>query len=384
MTKVIIDAKIATGQEIIPNGYVRFTDKIQDVGPMSEFVNQDDDEIISGRGKVIVPGFIEVHCHGGYGIDTMDADPDKIDEMVHKITYHEGVTSFFPTTITNPVEKIDNALIGVRETAKKNKVIQGINMEGPFLDVEKKGAQPEEYIIDPDINLMKKWDDISGHMIKVITYAPEKKGARELEDFCIDHRIVPSIGHTKATREECKKAKGSHITHLYQMMTSVVHREPGVVGHAFLEDNIYCEMIMDGFHNCPDSLEIAYRNIGPKRMELVTDAMRKKGMGDGISELGGQRVTVKGIQARLDDGTIAGSVLPYNIAFENCMKFTDAGLFEAVLMSSVNAAREFKLTNKGGIQAGKDADINILDKDYHLLSTYSYGDLVEDKVLVCQ
>lgn len=378
MAKVIIDAKIATGETVIEDGYIRFTDKILDVGPMAEFQNKESDEVISGRGKVIVPGFIEVHCHGGYGIDTMDADPEKINEMVHKISYHEGVTSFFPTTITQSVENIENALKGVKEASKSNKVIQGINMEGPFLDVEKKGAQPEKYIIDPDINLLKEWDEVSGHMIRVITYAPEKPGARELEDYCIAHNIVPSIGHTKATREECKQAKGSHITHLYQMMTSVVHREPGVVGHAFLEDNIYCEMIMDGFHNCPDSLEIAYRAIGPHRMELVTDAMRKKGMGDGVSELGGQRVTVKGIQARLDDGTIAGSVLPYNVAFENCMKFTDAGLPEAVLMSSVNAAKEFCLTTKGGLQEGKDADINVLDNNYKLEQTLSYGELVKE------
>lgn len=378
MAKVIIDAKIATGDSIIDNGYIRFTDKILNVGPMDEFENKDDDEVIYSKGKVVVPGFIEVHCHGGYGIDTMDADPEKIDKMVHKISYHEGVTSFFPTTITNPVEKINNALKGVREAAKKNKVIRGINMEGPFLDVEKKGAQPEEYIIDPDIKLLDEWNKISGGLLRLITYAPEKKGARQLEDYCLAHNIVPSIGHTKATRKECLKAKGSHITHLYQMMTSVVHREPGVVGHAFLEDNIYCEMIMDGFHNCPDSLEIAYRALGPNRIELVTDAMRKKGMGDGISELGGQRVTVKGIQARLDDGTIAGSVLPYNIAFINCMKFTDAGLYEAVLMSSVNAAKEFGLKNKGGLQEGKDADLNILDQDYNLENTYSYGKLVEE------
>lgn len=378
MAKVLLNAKIATGDSIIYDGYIRFSDKVIDVGPMNEFENKQGDEITYAKGKVVVPGFIEVHCHGGYGIDTMDADPDKIDEMTNKIAYHEGVTTFFPTTITQSVENIEKALKGVREAAKKNKIIKGINMEGPFLDKEYKGAQPEKYIINPDAKLFEKWDEISGHMIRVVTYAPENPGAKELEDYCIAHNIKPSIGHTKATRQECIKSRGSHITHLYQMMPSIVHREPGVVGHAFLEKNIYAELIMDGFHNCPDSLEIAYKAKGPHRIELVTDAMRKKGMGDGVSELGGQRVTVKGIHALLDDGTIAGSVLPYITAFQNCMKFTSADLFDAVLMSSVNQAREFGLESKGGLQPGKDADINVLDQDYNLLETYSYGKLLKE------
>lgn len=378
MTKVYKHAKIATGSEIIEDGFVRFDDKILAVGPMKDYKNEPGDEVIYAKDKVIVPGFIDVHCHGGYGIDAMDGDADKVDEMVHKISLHEGVTSFFCTTMTQSIDNINQAMIGIKGAAEKNKVIQGVHLEGPFISAKFKGAQPEEYIIDPNPELLGKWNELSGGRVKVISFAPERKGAKELEDYCVEHGIVPSVGHSNAKRSELLNNKCSHTCHLYNAQSLAVHREPGVMGHTFLEDNIYAELIMDGFHNCPDMLQLAYNEKGPEKIELVTDAMRSKGLGDGESELGGQKVWVKGIQARLKDGTIAGSVLPFNIAFKNSMKFTTAGLFEAVLMSSVNQAKEFGLDTKGGLEPGKDADINVLDQDYNLEKTYSYGNLVVD------
>lgn len=378
VAKVIKHAKIATGTEIIDDGYVRFTDKILDVGTMAEFVNQPEDQVVYAKDKIIVPGFIDVHCHGGYGYDTMDGDSDKIDSMVHKITVNEGVTSFFCTTMTQSVDKIDQAMKAIKQAAEKNKAIAGIHLEGPFISAKFKGAQPEEYIIDPDYTLLEKWNELSGGLVKMISFAPEKNGSRELENYCVQHHIVPSVGHSEAKRTELLESKVSHTCHLYNAQSLSVHREPGVMGHTFLEDNIYAELIMDGFHNCPDMLELAYREKGPHKIELVTDAMRSKGLGDGESELGCQKVWVKGVQARLKDGTIAGSVLPFNIAFKNCMKYTDAGLFEAVLMSSVNQAVEFGLESKGDIAPGKDADLNVLDQEFNLLETYNYGALVTD------
>ena len=140
-----------------------------------------------------------------------------------------------------------------------------------------------------------------------------------------------------------------------------------------LEDNMYCELICDGFHIVPDMLRLAFDQKGPERIELVTDSMRSKGMPEGKSELGGQTVYVKDKQARLKDGTLAGSVLMYKDAFKNAMSFMDASLFDAVEMSSVNQAREFNLTSKGTLEVGKDADINVLDRNNDLVATYSYG-----------
>ena len=214
---------------------------------------------------------------------------------------------------------------------------------------------------------------MSGGRVRLISFAPERPGARKLEAYCLAHGIVPSIGHSNARRRELRASQCSHVCHLYNAQRLAVHREPGVMGHAFLEKDMYAEIIMDGFHNDPDMLELALQQKGASHLELITDSMRAKGLGDGISELGGQTVHVHGIEARLDDDTIAGSVLPFNIAFKNALRYTHATLFDAVLMSSVNQATEFKLTQKGGLTVGKDADINVLTSEYDLIHTYLAG-----------
>lgn len=375
MSTVLKHAVIYTGEEKISDGYLRFDQQIQAVGPMSDYrVAPEDEVVVDLEGKMIVPGFIDVHCHGGYGFDTMDADPVKINEMVNQMVT-EGVTTYFPTTMTQSYENIEKALVAVKEAAKTNPVIQGIHLEGPFVSPVFKGAQPEEYIKAPEVDVFAKWNELSGNLIKVVTYAPEHETSREFEDYCVAHGIVASVGHSNATRAEMKNSKASHVTHLYNAQREFKHREPGVTGHVLLEDNIYCELISDGFHVCPDMINLAYKLKGPKKIELITDAMRAKGMPEGESELGGQKVIVKDKQARLENGTLAGSVLLFKDAFVNIMKFTGCGVQEAVLMSSVNQAREFNLTTKGMLKVGMDADLNVFDQDFDLKATYSLGRL---------
>lgn len=375
MSKVLKHAVIYTGEEKITDGYLRFTDRIENVGPMSEFAPQaGDSEITDLAGKIVVPGFIDVHSHGGYSFDAMDGNADQLNEMVNDMVY-EGVTSYFATTMTQSNENIDQAMIAVNEAMQKNPVILGAHLEGPFVALDFKGAQPPEYIKDPDAKLLAHWNELAGGNIKMITYAPEHPGTAEFEDYCLSHGIVPSAGHSNATRAQMKASKASHVTHLYNAQREFKHREPGVTGHALLEDNIYCEIIADGFHVVPDMIKLAYELKGPDKLELVTDSMRAKGMPEGISELGGQKVIVKDKQARLEAGNLAGSVLEYNDAFVNIMKFTGCGIEEAVKMSSVNQAKEFGLTAKGGLQVGKDADLNVFDENMKLDRTYSFGRL---------
>lgn len=375
MSKVLKHAVIYTGEEKITDGYLRFTDRIENVGPMSEFAPQaGDSEIIDLAGKIVVPGFIDVHSHGGYSFDAMDGNADQLNEMVNDMVY-EGVTSYFATTMTQSNENIDQAMVAVNEAMQKNPVILGAHLEGPFVALDFKGAQPPEYIKDPDAKLLAHWNELAGGNIKMITYAPEHPGTAEFEDYCLSHGIVPSAGHSNATRAQMKASKASHVTHLYNAQREFKHREPGVTGHALLEDNIYCEIIADGFHVVPDMIKLAYELKGPDKLELVTDSMRAKGMPEGISELGGQKVIVKDKQARLEAGNLAGSVLEYNDAFVNIMKFTGCGIEEAVKMSSVNQAKEFGLTAKGGLQVGKDADLNVFDENMKLDRTYSFGRL---------
>lgn len=374
MAKLLKNIDLYTGYQHIADAYVRFTDVIQDVGYMVDFSEQADDELIAeATGRLVVPGFIDVHKHGGYGLDTMDGDPDKLNNMVN-LMVTEGITSLFPTTITQSPENIERALVTINQVAKKNPVIQGIHLEGPFINKVFMGAQPEEYIINPNTALLKEWYALSGERIRLVTYAPENGGIPDFEAFMLAHHIVPSIGHSNATRAQLCHSRATHITHLYNAQRPLHHREPGVTGHGMIEEAITGELIADGFHIIPDMLELAFRLKGAQRLELITDSMRAEGLGDGISELGGQKVTVKDKQARLDNGHLAGSVLAYDDAFRNIQTMTSASIQDAVQMSSVNQALEFGLTQKGHLAIGKDADFNLFNKkDMRLQATYSMG-----------
>ncbi|MFL2104652.1 N-acetylglucosamine-6-phosphate deacetylase [Desemzia sp. FAM 23991] len=376
--KVFVNGNVYTGETKIDNGFVRFNKEILAVGRMEDFTQEAEEELIDISGEIIVPGFIDVHSHGGYGSDNMDADPEKINQMIQQM-YQEGITSYFPTTMTQSYENIEAALKGIAEAAETNPVIQGIHVEGPFISAVFKGAQPEEYIRIPDAETMKKWDEISGGRVRLVTYAPETSDASEFEKICQENDIVLSAGHTNATREEMKQSKARHITHLYNAQRGLHHREPGVTGHAFLDEDTYVEVIADGFHIHPEMVKMAYMMKGPDRVEIITDAMRAKGMPDGESELGGQKVIVKDKQARLESGNLAGSVLEFQDAFKNIMEFTGCSVEDAVKMSSVNQAREFGLTQKGILSAGKDADMVVLSQDFNVLQTVSYGEIVYKK-----
>lgn len=217
---------------------------------------------------------------------------------------------------------------------------------------------------------------MSGNRVRLITYAPEQaEDVRAFEDYLADNNIIGSIGHSNATRDFLQhNSKANHITHLYNAQRPMSHREPGVTGHAMLEDNIRTELIVDGFHVYPDMVNVAYKLKTANRIDLITDSMRAKGLGDGESELGGQKVWVKDKQARLEDGTLAGSVLEFDDAFRNVMAFTGASIEEAIQMASVNQAIEFGLTNKGTLTIGKDADLNVFSADLTSLeATYSLG-----------
>lgn len=377
MSIVLKHVKIYTGDRVINDGYIRFSEKVEAVDPMSEYVALPDDEIHYLRDKVVTPGFIDVHTHGGYGFDTMDGNPDEIDQMVNSMA-KEGVTSVFPTTMTQSVANIDKSMQAINEVAQHNRLIQGIHLEGPFIAAMFKGAQPEEYIQDLNVDLLANWDELSGDRVRLITYAPEDPGAKEFEAWCLAHNVVPSVGHSNATREQLLDSKASHATHLYNAQREFKHREPGVTGHVMLEDNIYAELICDGFHIVPDMIKLAYEQKGPKKIELVTDSMRAKGMPEGISELGGQKVIVKDKQARLESGNLAGSVLRFDDAFRNIMAFTGCSMEEAVWMSSTNQATEFNLVDKGQLEVGFDADLNIFDNQMQIVDTYSYGKSVND------
>lgn len=379
MSKVVINAKIYTGtgaRPVIEKGFIRFNQTIEQLGAMDQYEEQANDEVVDAKGAVMVPGFIDVHTHGAYGFDTMDGDADEIVQMVQdEIT--EGITSVFPTTMTQSVENISQSMKAVKVAAQKEPAIMGVHLEGPFVNPHYKGAQPEEYIIAPSVKLVEEWNELSGGRVRLITYAPERaENLAEFENYLIENNIIGSVGHSDATREFLQtNSKVKHVTHLYNAQRPMKHRDPGVTGHAMLDQDMYAEMIVDGFHIVPDMVNLAFKLKGAQKIDLITDSMRAKGLGEGVSELGGQKVWVKDGQARLEDGTLAGSVLQFKHAFLNMMHFTGATVEEAVHMASVNQATEFGLLDrKGTLEVGKDADFNLFDAQLtELETTYSMG-----------
>ena len=373
--KLIKNKIIYTGNGKIDNGFIRYNERISETGEMRNFVPRDSDELVETDAQYVIPGFIDVHSHGGYGKDCMDASVEELDQMVQQMAQKEGITSYFCTTMTQTYDKIEQAMCRIKEAAEKNPVIQGIHVEGPFISVNHKGAQDASYIKKPDEKVLEHWNELSGSRIRVVTYAPEEATA-EFENWCLSHGIVPSAGHSDATYDQLVESRASHVTHLYNAQRGMMHREPGVVGYGMMTDGVCTELICDGIHSRPEMVALAVKVKGCDQMELITDSMRAKGMPEGKSELGGQVVYVKDGTARLEDGTIAGSVLTYIKAFQNVIRFTGVSIEDAVKMTSGNQAREFGLTQKGVISVGKDADFVLLDEKLNLVGTVSYGKML--------
>lgn len=376
MVKVYTHAHIFTGEGEIEKGYIRFDKEVLGVGKMEAFEPEANEEIIDLKGQYVLPGFIDVHSHGGYGIDNMDADPEKINDMIQSML-EEGITSYFPTTMTQSDSNIEAALKAINEAAESNPIIQGIHVEGPFISKDYKGAQPEEYIRVAQLDTLKKWQEMSGDRIRLITYAPETGDVSEFEEYCEENDIILSVGHSGANYKELTDSKATHVTHLFNGQKGLHHREIGVTGFGLLEDDVKVEMIVDGFHISKEMVKLAFRTKGADGIVLITDSMRAKGLPEGESELGGQKVFVKDKQARLESGNLAGSVLTFNDAFKNMMTFTGCSMLEAVKMSSYNQAQEFGLEKKGQLMPSFDADMIVMDEDLTVKNTVVGGNVHE-------
>ncbi|SEQ68140.1 N-acetylglucosamine-6-phosphate deacetylase [Piscibacillus halophilus] len=336
-----------------------------------------DGEVVDGEGLNLIPGFIDGHIHGAGGADVMDGTPEAIKQIAQTVL-EEGVTSFVPTTITSEHQEIERVLDIVGElNLKQGAEVLGLHIEGPFVEIKKAGAQPKEYIVKPNVNMMKRWVGKSKGMIKTVTMAPELDMDGELIQYLVDKGIIASAGHTDAGSREIKLAveRGvRQMTHLCNAMNGIHHRDVGAVGAAMLLPDLKSEIIADRIHVTDDMLRLIYQTIGPDRILLITDAMRAKGQPDGTYKLGGQDVTVKQGKATLSDGTLAGSLLTMDQAARNMVKVTGASFRDIIQMASVNPAKQLGVFNrKGSIEVGKDADLLLVDSNFHIQKTICRG-----------
>ncbi len=318
---------------------------------------------IDCTGMTILPGFIDIHIHGCNMADCTDGNPESAGEM-SKYLVKQGVTSFCPTTMTLPYSELEKSFKYIKETMgnEKGAYIHGVNMEGPFISPAKKGAQAEENIVLPDYDYFYSLNKICP--VRIVDIAPEREGSTEFikkaKSIC-----KVSAAHTEATCEIIKKAEKeglSHATHLFNAMTNLGSREPGVVGAVFDSDSITAELICDGIHISPATLRIAFGILGEDRTVVISDAMMAAGLEDGIYSLGGQTVYKKGA-ARLEDGTLAGSVTNLFDEFKNILSF-GIPLKQAIKSVTINPAKCIGADKKtGSIEAGKYADLILLDSD---------------------
>ncbi len=335
---------------------------------------------LDGTGRYLVPGFIDMHIHGSARMDAMDADAAGLRILAQSLL-KEGTTSFLPTTMTQSYEHIEAALqtIGDFTSQHDEAEIVGIHVEGPFVSKDRAGAQPLEYIVEPDLVAFEKWQKLSNGKIKEITLAPERPGGMEATKAISESGVVVSIGHSDASFEQMEQAVkmgAKQGTHLYNQMRPFHHRDPGVVGGTLLLNELKAEIIVDFIHVHKDAVNLAYRMKGASGIILITDAMRAKGMPYGDYDLGGQMVHVTETGAHLPNGALAGSVLRMNEAIVNMQKATNCTLEELVSMSSYNAAMQLQLANKGELREGKDADAVMLDASFQLVTTIKAGEIV--------
>ncbi|MBP5308831.1 MAG: N-acetylglucosamine-6-phosphate deacetylase [Clostridia bacterium] len=337
-------------------------------------------------GGILLPGFIDQHVHGAGGADAMDATESALQTISSKLA-EEGTTAFLATTMTQSKKNISAALGAVAEVRAKGVFsgaeILGVHLEGPFISLKHVGAQPIEYVAEPDAAVFDEYMKLSGNSIRMVTLAPEVKGGIELISHLKNRGVAASVGHTDATYADvvcAVKAGAGNVTHTYNAQKGLHHREIGVVGAAMLLDELNCELICDLIHVSAPAVKLVIKNKPRDKVTLITDAMRAKGLPDGLSELGGQQVFVRNGEARLKDGTLAGSVLRMNVAVKNLVEKVGVNYTDAVDFATANPAKNLHVYNeRGSIAVGKRADFTVLDESFNVLLTVVNGKTVYKK-----
>ena len=335
-----------------------------------------DSEIVDAQGLFLIPGLTDIHFHGCMGHDFCEGDPDVIQILAD---YEEsvGVTAICPATMTLSEEKLTKIARAAHDyRSDHGAALVGINMEGPFISMEKKGAQNPAYITPPDVSFFERIQEASGGLVKLVDIAPETEGAFEFID-ALKGKVVLSLAHTTADYDTAKKAFDAgitHVTHIYNAMNPMGSRNPGPIPAAADSPDVEAEIICDGIHSHPSMVRTVFRMFGEERVIFISDTMEAVGMVDGDYELGGLPVHKEGNRATLSDGTIAGSATNLMDCMRNAVLTMDIPLETAVRCAAVNPARSIGIYDRyGSIEPGKAACLVALDDELAIRFIYNRG-----------
>ena len=331
--------------------------------------------------SIVAPGLVDTHIHGYKSHDVMDNDFEGI-KVISEGLLSCGVTSWLPTTLTSSAQLLNDVCetIGNHYQEVTGAKIRGIFLEGPFFTEKYKGAQNPKYMSDPSVEKLAKWHELSQGLVNKIAIAPERKGVKEFIEFAKSKGVYTALAHSDATYEEAAAAvdAGANIfVHIYNGMSGLHHRKPGMVGAALSLDKVFAEMICDGHHVHPAAARVVTRARGPKETVLITDCMRAGGMGEGQSRLGEFEVVVKDGTARLKDtGNLAGSILELKQGVKNVVDWGLVSPAEALRMASLTPAQSVGIESVcGRIAPGYEADFIVVSDQLELEATYLDGEL---------
>ena len=331
--------------------------------------------------SIVAPGLVDTHIHGYKSHDVMDNDFEGI-KVISEGLLSCGVTSWLPTTLTSSAELLNDVCetIGNHYQEVTGAKIRGIFLEGPFFTEKYKGAQNPKYMSDPSVDKLAKWHELSQGLVNKIAIAPERKGVKEFIEFAKSKGVYTALAHSDATYEEAAAAvdAGANIfVHIYNGMSGLHHRKPGMVGAALSLDKVFAEMICDGHHVHPAAAHVVTRARGPKETVLITDCMRAGGMGEGQSRLGEFEVVVKDGTARLKEtGNLAGSILELKQGVKNVVDWGLVSPAEALRMASLTPAQSVGIESVcGRIAPGYEADFIVVSDQLELEATYLDGEL---------
>jgi N-acetylglucosamine-6-phosphate deacetylase len=375
MRFVALRGKVVTDYEVWPEATVLLGEgSIADVSPDDSLVAEAD-EVHDHLESLILPGFVDLQVNGAFGVDVA-SESERLPELSEALL-STGTTSYLPTVISSPKELYEEVLPAIGASSGSGSEVLGVHLEGPFISLQKRGAHASAHIAKPDTEMLAHLLDLGP--VRMITLAPELEGADKLSALAAKRGVVVSAGHSDIAFEEAYEALDGQVagvTHLFNAMSAMHHREPGLPGAAFAHPRAVCGLIADGLHVHPEMVGLAFRMLGPDRLCLVTDAIAATGTGDGEYRLATRTMYTDGGIPRLGSGAIAGSVLTMREAFLNILAFTGCTIPEAARMVSTSPAKLVgEGRRKGRLVPGYDADVTVLTPDLSVETVWRGGKL---------